>query len=132
MIRSRAQQHVHQLQSERRPMRFDPKTVADITNSYVIAPVVAEEEITAYIIVSERIRPLDEIDFVAIEQSCHTRGEDTPFALLESSVQAMRKEAAGAKFMTVSGDLIAHAFPCKYGAVFPHAARGETAADDRL
>jgi sphingomyelin phosphodiesterase acid-like 3 len=63
--------------------------------------------------------------FVAIEQSCHTRGEDTPFALLESSVQAMRKEAAGAKFMTVSGDLIAHAFPCKYGAVFPHAARGD-------
>jgi sphingomyelin phosphodiesterase acid-like 3 len=27
--------------------------------------------------------------------------------------------------MTVSGDLIAHAFQCKYGAVFPHAAPGD-------
>jgi sphingomyelin phosphodiesterase acid-like 3 len=63
--------------------------------------------------------------FAVIEQSCHTRGEDTPYALLESSVQAMSKEAAGAKFVTVSGDLIAHAFQCKYGAVFPHAAPGD-------
>jgi sphingomyelin phosphodiesterase acid-like 3 len=63
--------------------------------------------------------------FAAIEESCHTRGEDTPFALLESSVQAMRSDAGGAKFVTVSGDLIAHAFQCKYGAVFPHAAPGD-------
>ncbi len=63
--------------------------------------------------------------FTAVEQTCHTRGEDTPYALLESSVQAVRRDAAGAKFMTVSGDLIAHAFQCKYGAVFPHAAPGD-------
>jgi sphingomyelin phosphodiesterase acid-like 3 len=37
----------------------------------------------------------------------------------------MRREAAGAKFVTVSGDLIAHAFQCKYGAVFPHASPGD-------
>src|SRR5580698_4886912 len=63
--------------------------------------------------------------FAAVEQSCHTRGEDTPYALLASSVQAMQRDGAGAKIMTVSGDLIAHAFQCKYGAVFPHAAPGD-------
>jgi len=63
--------------------------------------------------------------FAAIEQTCQTRGEDTSFALLESSLQAMRKDAVGAKFVTVSGDLIAHAFTCKFGALFPHAAVGD-------
>jgi sphingomyelin phosphodiesterase acid-like 3 len=63
--------------------------------------------------------------FAEIEQTCRTRGEDTSFALLESSLQAMRKQAAGAKFVTVSGDLISHAFTCKFGAVFPHAGPGD-------
>jgi sphingomyelin phosphodiesterase acid-like 3 len=63
--------------------------------------------------------------FAAIEQTCHTRGEDTPNALLESSLQAMRKDIAGTKFVMVSGDLISHAFTCKFGAVFPHAAPGD-------
>ena len=58
--------------------------------------------------------------FAALQQTCHTRGEDTSYPLLESSLQAMRTHAAGAKFATVSGDLIAHAFPCKYSALFPH------------
>jgi sphingomyelin phosphodiesterase acid-like 3 len=63
--------------------------------------------------------------FAAIEQTCHTRGEDTSYALLQSSLQAMKKEAAGAKFVTVSGDLISHAFTCKFGAAFPHAGPGD-------
>lgn len=63
--------------------------------------------------------------FRSLEQTCHVRGDDTSPALLESSLLAMRKEAAGAKFVLVSGDLMAHAFSCKYGAVFPHAAAGD-------
>ncbi|MGO9338869.1 MAG: metallophosphoesterase [Terracidiphilus sp.] len=62
--------------------------------------------------------------FAALEERCPTRGDDTSFALLESSLRAMRRDAAGARFVTVSGDLIAHAFDCKFGAVFPHAAAG--------
>jgi sphingomyelin phosphodiesterase acid-like 3 len=62
--------------------------------------------------------------FASLEQTCQTRGEDTSFSLLESSLEAMRKDAAGARFVTVSGDLIAHAFDCKFGTVFPHAAAG--------
>ena len=63
--------------------------------------------------------------FAALEQACHTRGEDTTFALLESSLRAIQANAANAKFVTVSGDLISHAFTCKFGAVFPHAAPGD-------
>jgi sphingomyelin phosphodiesterase acid-like 3 len=63
--------------------------------------------------------------FAALRQSCHTRGEDTSYALFASSLQAAHIHAAGAKFVTVSGDLIAHAFPCKFDALFPHAAAGD-------
>jgi sphingomyelin phosphodiesterase acid-like 3 len=66
-----------------------------------------------------------EARFALIEKTCHTRGEDTDFALLQSSLHAIKKHAAGVKFVTVSGDLIAHAFTCKFGAVFPHAASGD-------
>jgi sphingomyelin phosphodiesterase acid-like 3 len=63
--------------------------------------------------------------FAAVETTCHTRGEDTSYPLLESSLRAAHIHGAGAKFATVSGDLISHGFPCKYGALFPHAAPGD-------
>jgi sphingomyelin phosphodiesterase acid-like 3 len=63
--------------------------------------------------------------FTALQQSCHARGVDTPFALLRSSLQAMRAREPNAKFMMVSGDLIAHAFTCRYAALFPGAAPGD-------
>jgi len=94
---------------------FDPGKVVQLA----AAPVSGWKGILAATASADREQRL-----AAIKQSCHTRGEDTPYLLLESSVQAMRKEAAGAKFVTVSGDLIAHAFQCKYGTVFPHAAPG--------
>jgi len=58
--------------------------------------------------------------FAALQQTCHARGADTSFALFDSSVKAMRKPAAGAGFVAVSGDLISHAFPCKYNTLFPN------------
>lgn len=57
--------------------------------------------------------------FAALQQSCHARGVDTPYALLQSSLQAMRTRQHDAKFITVSGDLIAHSFSCKYATLFP-------------
>ena len=65
-----------------------------------------------------------QLRFASMEQTCQTRGKDASFSLLESSLQAMRKSAAGVRLVTVSGDLIAHAFDCKFGVVFPHAAAG--------
>jgi len=57
--------------------------------------------------------------FQALQQSCHVRGEDTSFILLDSSLKAMRSHAGGAKFVTVSGDLLAHGFDCKYNTLLP-------------
>ena len=59
--------------------------------------------------------------FEALEQKCHTRGEDTAYPLYASSLRAMQSAAADATFITVSGDLISHSFSCKYQALFPHA-----------
>ena len=63
--------------------------------------------------------------FAALQQSCHERGVDTPFALLDSSLKAMRSRQPDAKFMTVSGDLIAHAFSCRYAALVPGSTPGD-------
>ena len=63
--------------------------------------------------------------FAALQQSCHARGVETTFALLDSSLRAMRSRQSDAKFMTVSGDLIAHAFSCRYATSFPNAVPGD-------
>lgn len=57
--------------------------------------------------------------FASLQQTCHARGTDTSYPLLTSSLAAMRSDAAGAKFITVSGDLIAHSFACKYRTLLP-------------
>jgi sphingomyelin phosphodiesterase acid-like 3 len=59
--------------------------------------------------------------FAALQQSCHAKGVDTSYALLTSSLRAMRADAEGAKFATLSGDLMAHDFSCKYATLFPKA-----------
>jgi len=66
--------------------------------------------------------PNREQRFQSLQQGCHVRGADTSFALFDSSLKAMRKPASGAKFVTLSGDLLAHAFQCKYSALFPNSA----------
>jgi sphingomyelin phosphodiesterase acid-like 3 len=59
-----------------------------------------------------------------VDQSCPTHGADTSFALYRSSLHAIHAQAVHAKFAIVSGDLLAHAFDCKFDAVFPNAAPG--------
>jgi sphingomyelin phosphodiesterase acid-like 3 len=66
-----------------------------------------------------------EARFEQLQQACGTHGVDTPYALLESSLRAMRANARDAKFVLVSGDLIAHGFSCKFTALFPKAGQGE-------
>ncbi len=59
--------------------------------------------------------------FDALQDKCHARGVDTPYALYKSSLTAMRSKASEAGFVVVSGDLVAHAFSCKYSTLFPKA-----------
>jgi sphingomyelin phosphodiesterase acid-like 3 len=63
--------------------------------------------------------------FDALQQTCHARGVDTPSPLLQSSLEAMRAMQPDAKFMMVSGDLIAHAFTCRYSTLFSNAKPGD-------
>lgn len=57
--------------------------------------------------------------FAHLQQTCGSRGADTPYVLLQSSLQAIRANAADARFTTLSGDLLAHAFHCRYTATIP-------------
>jgi len=61
--------------------------------------------------------------FAALQKECHARGDDTSYPLLESSLKAMRAHASGARFITVSGDLMAHQFSCKLRAAIPDGTR---------
>ena len=62
--------------------------------------------------------------FAKLQETCHARGVDTPFALLRSSLAAMKTQQAKARFITVSGDLIAHGFTCRFSTLAPGAAPG--------
>ncbi|WP_058187999.1 metallophosphoesterase [Terracidiphilus gabretensis] len=63
--------------------------------------------------------------FAALQQTCNARGVDTNYTLLASSLKAMRARAADAQFVTISGDLISHAFSCKWMAAMPNAKPAE-------
>ena len=76
-------------------------------------------------ILSTPASPNQEQAFAALQTTCHARGVDTPYILLHSSLQAMRSQQPDAKFMTVSGDLIAHSFSCRYTTLLP----GSTQSD---
>jgi sphingomyelin phosphodiesterase acid-like 3 len=63
--------------------------------------------------------------FADLQKTCKARGADTSYTLYESSLRAIKDDAAGAKFVVLSGDLIAHEFSCKFDAIFPNAKPGE-------
>lgn len=54
--------------------------------------------------------------FESLQQKCRARGEDTSYPLLRSSLAAMKAAGSGVKFVTLSGDLMAHSFDCKFNA----------------
>ena len=57
--------------------------------------------------------------FDALQKQCHAKGVDTPPALLQSSLAAMKARQPDAKFMLISGDLVVHDFPCRFQTLFP-------------
>jgi len=63
--------------------------------------------------------------FAELLQTCKVHGSDTPEALYESSLRALHEDAKGAKFVVLSGDLIAHDLSCKFATTFPEAKPGE-------
>jgi sphingomyelin phosphodiesterase acid-like 3 len=64
-------------------------------------------------------------DFAQLQSSCGAKGIDTPPVLLESSLAAEKREQPHPLFVTVSGDLMAHQFDCRFKTLAP----AGTAAD---
>jgi sphingomyelin phosphodiesterase acid-like 3 len=101
-------------------IHFDPFHDPARVRQLVAAPVSQWSSI-----LSRPPSPNQQQAFNALQQTCYARGVDTPDPLLRSSLRAMRARQVDAKFMLVSGDLIAHAFSCRYTTLFPHATPAE-------
>ena len=67
-------------------------------------------------------------DFAGLQRSCRAKGIDTPMPLLVSSLAAERAEMTKPLFVTVSGDLMAHQFDCKFHTLFPKSTAAEYSA----
>ena len=65
--------------------------------------------------------PSQPADFAALQKACPTRGVDTPNVLWLSSLKAIHATAAHSRFVTISGDLLAHSFDCKFKNLLPTA-----------
>ncbi len=64
--------------------------------------------------------------FEQLEQACKVRvSPDTSYELYASSLRAISTDASGAKFVVLSGDLMAHEFECKFTTLVPQAKPGE-------
>lgn len=58
--------------------------------------------------------PTRSVDYSNLAKSCPERGTDTDDRLWQSSLAALHANSRGARFATVTGDLLAHSFDCKY------------------
>ena len=67
-------------------------------------------------------------DFDALQDACKAKGVDTPMPLLVSSLNAERAQEPKPLFVTVSGDLMAHKFDCKFKTMTPKATEAEYSA----
>jgi sphingomyelin phosphodiesterase acid-like 3 len=101
-------------------IHFDPLHDPEKVRQLAEAPVSRWEAI-----LSARPSPNQPQAFAALQGACQARGVDTPYTLLRSSLGAMRARQPDAKFMAVSGDLIAHAFFCRYTILFPGSTQSE-------
>lgn len=72
--------------------------------------------------------PTQLADFSKLADGCKAKGLDTPYSLLRSSLDAAHAQLAHPLFVTVSGDLMAHQFDCKFHALAPTATEADYSA----
>lgn len=63
--------------------------------------------------------------YATLQKACGAKSADTSDVLFRSSLREMRRVASRARFVTVSGDMIAHRFSCRFRTTLP----GRTQAD---
>ena len=67
-------------------------------------------------------------DFDALQKTCKMKGVDTPAALFTSALHAMHEREPKPLFVTVSGDLTAHQFDCRFKQLDPKGTEAEYTA----
>jgi len=72
--------------------------------------------------------PTQAADFAHLQETCGTKGIDTPPALFQSSLRAEQQKQPHPLFATVSGDLMAHQFDCRFHTLAPTATAADYAA----
>jgi sphingomyelin phosphodiesterase acid-like 3 len=65
--------------------------------------------------------PTRERDFASLQKTCQAHTNDTDWALFASSLKAERTQQPAPLFVTVSGDLMAHQFDCRFNTLAPGA-----------
>jgi sphingomyelin phosphodiesterase acid-like 3 len=79
-------------------------------------------------ILREPDSPTQAADFAALQGTCKARAADTPIALLLASLAAEKAQMPKPLFVTVSGDLMAHQFDCRFRTYAPKATDAEYSA----
>ncbi|HEY0307767.1 MAG TPA: metallophosphoesterase [Acidobacteriaceae bacterium] len=69
--------------------------------------------------------PTQQQDLDALRAVCAERGPYDSYPLLKSALAAIRQRAQGVRFVTVSGDLLAHKFFCRFAQTMPGATPAE-------
>ncbi|MGD0647384.1 MAG: hypothetical protein ABR971_05270 [Acidobacteriaceae bacterium] len=72
--------------------------------------------------------PTQAADFAHLQETCGAKGPDSPPELLQSSLHAARKLQPHPILVTVSGDLMAHLFDCRFHTLAPTASAAEYSA----
>jgi sphingomyelin phosphodiesterase acid-like 3 len=72
--------------------------------------------------------PTQAADFAALQSTCGAKGVDTPIELLQSSLRAAKLQQPKPLFLTLSGDLMAHQFDCRFHTLAPGATAAEYSA----
>jgi sphingomyelin phosphodiesterase acid-like 3 len=67
-------------------------------------------------------------DFAALQKTCKAKGVDTDWPLLASSLKAAQHQQSAPLFVTLSGDLMAHDFECRFQTLAPKAGPAAYAA----
>jgi sphingomyelin phosphodiesterase acid-like 3 len=66
--------------------------------------------------------------FSQLQSGCGVRGTDSPWPLVYSALREVKEQQPAPLFVTVSGDLLAHGFICKFRKLDPAANSAETSA----
>lgn len=79
-------------------------------------------------ILATPMTPAAQQAFDNLQKTCGAKGIDTDYTLLTSALAAQQTQLAKPLFVTISGDLMAHQFDCRYKALVPNGSKDDYSA----